>query len=60
MLARTSFASTLTLVLIVLRLAGVVTWSWWIVLSPLLVTIVLFVVINAIMARNAPRLTHGE
>lgn len=35
------FAEILTLVFIVLKLCGVVSWSWWWVLSPIWIPIVL-------------------
>ena len=34
----TSFASLLTIVFIVLKLCGIIAWSWWWVLSPLWIT----------------------
>ena len=43
------FVGLLTLAFIVLKLCGVITWSWWWVLSPLLIstgiTIVLVIVL---------------
>lgn len=34
-----TFVELLTIVFIVLKLVGVVTWSWWWVLSPMLISI---------------------
>ena len=42
------FVGLLTIVFIVLKLCGVITWSWWWVLSPLWISVVLAVVIVAI------------
>jgi hypothetical protein len=36
-----SFCNFLTLLFITLKLTGVIDWSWWLVLSPLLVNIAL-------------------
>lgn len=48
-----TFASLLQLVFIVLKLCGVITWSWVFVLMPLIVaiglTIILFVVLAILM-----------
>lgn len=39
------FLHILTLIFIFLKLSGKINWSWWLVLSPTLVPIVLFVVV---------------
>ena len=39
------FTEVLTIVFIVLKLAGVISWSWWLVLLPEIIVIVLHVVI---------------
>lgn len=39
----------LTIAFIVLKLTGVITWSWWWVLSPLWIGFILFVVFVAIL-----------
>jgi hypothetical protein len=45
------FAGLLTIVFIVLKLLGKITWSWWWVLSPLWITfIVAFVIILIALA----------
>jgi hypothetical protein len=45
------FAGLLTIVFIVLKLLGKITWSWWWVLSPLWITfIVTFVIILIALA----------
>ena len=46
----TSFAELLLLTFIVLKLCGVITWSWWWVLSPLWITFIVFVAIVVIFA----------
>ncbi len=37
------FAGLLTIVFIVLKLIGEITWSWWWVLSPLWIPVVMFI-----------------
>ena len=44
-----SFTGLLTLVFIVLKLCGVVTWSWWWVLSPIWISIVVCAMLLIIM-----------
>ena len=39
----------LTIVFIVLKLIGVIAWSWWLVLSPLLVAVGIYVTLVAVM-----------
>lgn len=44
----TSFLGLLTIVFIVLKLTGVISWSWWLVLLPTLIPtgiVVLFVIL---------------
>lgn len=52
--AATPWAGILTLVFVVLKLTGSITWSWWWVLSPLwigaLIVLVIFVVVGVIAA----------
>lgn len=43
------FTGLLTIVFIVLKLLGKITWSWWWVLSPLWITAAAVVVVLAIM-----------
>lgn len=43
------FAGLLTIVFITLKLCGVISWSWWWVLSPVLISIGLVLVILALM-----------
>jgi hypothetical protein len=42
------FAGLLTIVFIILKLCGVIAWSWWWVLSPLWINAIIAVVIIAI------------
>lgn len=42
------FAGLLTLVFIVLKLIGKITWSWWWVLSPVWISIALAIVVMAL------------
>lgn len=39
------FTSLLTIVFIVLKLCGVIAWSWWWVLSPLWISVILGLVL---------------
>jgi hypothetical protein len=38
----TSFGTVLLVVFVVLKLVGVITWSWWWVLSPIWISVLLF------------------
>lgn len=42
------FCGLLTIVFIILKLCGVIAWSWWWVLSPLWISIILAVIIVVI------------
>lgn len=44
------FLETLTIVFIVLKLVGVITWSWWLVLLPEIITIALYIVLVLLQA----------
>lgn len=46
------FCGLLTIVFITLKLCKVITWSWWLVLSPMLVgiAIVLLIIVLALIA----------
>ena len=44
------FVGLLTIVFITLKLLKVITWSWWWVLSPIWIDIILTIVIVAIVA----------
>lgn len=41
--------SVLTIVFVVLKLTKVITWSWWWVLCPLWINLILYVVLAAIL-----------
>lgn len=49
-----SFTGALQIVLIVLKLVGVINWSWWIVLIPVWITVLLVVglIVLAIIASS--------
>ena len=47
--------SMLTVVFIVLKLTDVIDWSWWLVVSPTLFTITMFIVIIVIAAISETR-----
>lgn len=38
------FAGVLTIVFIVLKLCGVIAWSWWWVLAPVWITVAIYIV----------------
>ena len=38
------FAGLLTLVFIVLKLCGVIAWSWWWVLAPVWITVAIYII----------------
>lgn len=42
------FCGLLTIVFIILKLCGVIAWSWWWVLSPLWISTILVIIIIAI------------
>ena len=43
------FTSLLTIVFIILKLCGIITWSWWWVLSPLWISTILWVILVIIV-----------
>lgn len=43
------FSGLLTIVFIVLKLIGYISWSWWWVLSPLWISFALFIVVAIIV-----------
>ena len=43
------FTGLLTIVFIILKLCGVITWSWWWVLSPLWISAILWVILVVIV-----------
>lgn len=45
---RMGFLEGLTLVFVILKLVGVIAWSWWIVLLPLIIAAVIYLTIIAI------------
>lgn len=44
------FIDVLTIVFVVLKLVGVINWSWWLVISPELIALVIYVI--AILKEN--------
>lgn len=38
------FAGVLTIVFIVLKLCGVIAWSWWWVLAPVWITVAIYII----------------
>jgi len=40
-----SLAGVLTVIFVVLKLLGVIAWSWWWVLSPLWISLILFLIV---------------
>ena len=45
------FGGLLTIVFIVLKLLGVITWSWWWVLSPIWISFILALVIAVVLVK---------
>lgn len=43
------FTSLLTIVFIVLKLCGIIAWSWWWVLSPLWISTILWVILGVVI-----------
>ena len=43
------FTGLLTIVFIILKLCGIITWSWWCVLSPLWISARLWVIVVVIV-----------
>jgi hypothetical protein len=43
------FTGLLTIVFIILKLCGIITWSWWWVLSPLWISAILWVILVVIV-----------
>jgi hypothetical protein len=39
----------LTIIFIVLKLTGLISWSWWWVLSPIWISLLIFIVISIIL-----------
>lgn len=50
------FTEILTLIFIVLKLTGVISWSWWLVCLPEIIAFVLYVVICTIAALSATKM----
>ncbi|WP_045764638.1 hypothetical protein [Xanthomonas albilineans] len=44
------FVGLLTIAFIVLKLTGYIAWSWWWVISPIWISLALFIVVIAIVA----------
>lgn len=49
----------LSVVLAVLKLAGVITWSWWLVAAPFLLSVGLFLLFAIVLALAADSLGRG-
>jgi len=43
------FTGLLTIVFIILKLCGIITWSWWWVLSPLWISAILWVILVVVV-----------
>jgi hypothetical protein len=46
------FLGALTIVFIVLKLTGVITWSWWWVLSPIWIPVLIALLVIVFLARK--------
>lgn len=49
-------AEVLTIVFIVLKLTGVITWSWWLILLPEIIALTLYVIFYAVMITKYVRI----
>lgn len=49
------FAGLLTIVFIVLKLCGIINWSWWWVCSPILIQVALAIIIMSVVVYFALR-----
>lgn len=45
---RVSFSNLLLILFITLKICGVITWSWWWVLSPFWIPILLYIIVYGI------------
>jgi len=52
-----SFAGLLTIVFVVLKLCGVIAWSWWWVLAPVWITVAIYIITLVVVMVVAWR--HG-
>lgn len=43
------FTGLLTIVFIILKLCGIIAWSWWWVLSPLWISTILWVILGVVI-----------
>lgn len=43
------FLEVLTLTFIVLKLCGVIAWSWWLVLSPFIASVAVYVIFGVVV-----------
>ena len=55
-----SFAGLLTIVFVVLKLCGVISWSWWWVVSPLLISMGIYIVALIVLMVIAWRTGYFE
>lgn len=49
------FFSALTLLFICLKLTDAIAWSWWLVLSPMLVGVLIFLFVSFFLTLTAPK-----
>lgn len=47
------FLEVLTIVLVVLQLAGVISWSWWLVLLPAIIAVGIYIIIGGLFTFGA-------
>lgn len=55
MVKQIAFVDMLQILFIAFKLAGIITWSWWLVLSPMIVATVLVIVTAAAGGANDRR-----
>lgn len=44
-----SFTTILTIIFVVLKLTGNIDWSWWLVLSPMIISVLLIIVLILVL-----------
>ncbi|MCR5059709.1 MAG: hypothetical protein K6A80_01625 [Saccharofermentans sp.] len=49
------FLEVLTLIFVILKLCSVISWSWWLVLSPMLLYLLLYVILFVSSAIDSAR-----
>lgn len=51
------FTEILTIIFIVLKLLGVITWSWWLVCLPEIIAVALYIIVFLLGLFGVPRIS---